>query len=194
MLDRHELTGMPAEIRQHAGSYVPTNPAVFRRLVRKVEVDPREFTFIDLGCGKGRVVITAADYPFKAILGVEYDASVYETAKRNLDHWQETHSDPRLKVIHGDARNFEAPPGNLFIYMYGPFRGPVFEQVAERLAALADEPGRALVIAYASDFEADVLDRTERFVRVRMRRRQFWARSSVSFFYNKAANLMRRRR
>ena len=192
MLDRHELTGMPVEIRQHAGAYVPTNPSLFRRMIRKAGVDPRQFTFIDLGCGKGRIVIAAADYPFKAIIGIESDAAVYETAKRNLDHWQETHSDPRLKLIHGDARNFEAPPGNLFIYMYSPFRGPIFEQVAERLGDLAGEPGRAVVIAYSADWEADILERTGRFVRIPMRRRQFWAPSTVSFFYNAPADRMRR--
>lgn len=191
-VSRHGLTGMPTELRQHAGEYAPSNPAVLRRIIRKSGIDPNHFTFIDLGCGKGRALIAAAAYPFKEIIGVEADSALCRVAKQNLKRWRDGRSDRPTKVVQNDARTFKWPKGNLFVFMYSPFSGPVFQQVAERLAAAAGEPGRAVVIAYSADWEAAVLERAGCFTRVRMRRRQFWAPSTVSFFYNDLANRMRR--
>jgi 16S rRNA G966 N2-methylase RsmD len=191
-IPRAQLTGMPTELRQHSGEYVPTNLALFNRIVRKSRLDPAEFTFVDLGSGKGRVVIRAASYPFKAILGVEADADLYRISRANLER-AHLGENPRVSVVHADARVVDLPQGNLFIFMYSPFRGVIFREVAERLAAIAREPGRALAIAYSSDWEADALEQTGCFVRFPMRRRQFWAPPTVSFFFNEAANHMRRR-
>ena len=191
-VSRQGLTGIPPELREHAGEYAPTDPALFRRMVRKSGIDPGSFAFIDLGCGKGRIMIAAADYPFREIIGVEADAALCRAAKLNLKRWGQGRSDGRLKIVHRDAQTFKWPKGNLFVFMYSPFSGPVFQQVAERLAEAAGQPGRAVVIAYSADWEADALERTGRFTRRRMPRRKFWAASTVSFFYNDLADQMRR--
>jgi precorrin-6B methylase 2 len=185
---RDELTGMPRETRGHAGEYSPSNPSLIKRIVRESRVDPRHFVFVDLGCGKGRVLIAAAEYPFQSIVGIEADAALCTIARRNLER---VHLNVE-SVIHADARTADLPQGNLFIFMYSPFRGPVFESVAQRLAAMAREPGRAIIVAYSADWEAEALERTGVFARVRLRRRQFWRRSRVSLFYNEAAGRMRR--
>lgn len=192
-VSREGLYGMPAELREHAGVYAPSNVALFRRIVRKSGVDPSDFTFVDLGSGKGRIAMVAAEYRFRAILGIEADTRLHEAATENLRRWGGAAADSRISVVNADARIAGLPEDNLFIYMYSPFRGPVFRAVAERLAQLAREPARAVVIAYSSDWEADLLEATEAFHRVRMPRRQFWSRPTVSFFYNPAALEMRRK-
>src|SRR5699024_10596443 len=118
--------------------------ALIRRIVRQSRIDPRQFAFVDLGCGKGRVLIAAADFSFRSILGIEADAALCEIARRNLKRVR--HGPGAVaSVIHADARTADLPEGNLFIFMYSPFRGPVFETVARRLAGMASEPGRAMV-------------------------------------------------
>src|SRR5579863_10326499 len=59
--------------------YQPTEPALFREMLESLMLagstlanarfDFREFTFIDIGSGKGRALLMAADYPFRRILG-----------------------------------------------------------------------------------------------------------------------------
>jgi SAM-dependent methyltransferase len=186
--------GIPEKTRKHAGDYVPTSPSLFRRIVRQSGVDPKQFTFIDLGCGKGRVLIAAADYPFLEIVGVELDSHLYETATDNLQRFRRTGAISPVRIVQADARFADLPSGNLFIFMYSPFRGPIFDHVAKRLAKIATDGDRAVVIAYSSDWEADALERTGAFTRVCMRRRQFWAPPTISFFYNEAAEQMYRHR
>jgi SAM-dependent methyltransferase len=191
-VSRASLTEMPDEILADAGDYVPTHPALFKRIVRTSGIDPSGFTFVDLGCGKGRVLIAAAQYPFKVIIGVEVDGSLCEIAKQNLKGWRQGRSDGRVEIIHADVRAFEWPRGNLFIFMYSPFRGSVFKSVADRITKIAADPGRAVVIAYSADWEAEALEETGCFTRLPMTRRQFWARSTVSLFYNETSLRLRR--
>lgn len=191
-VSRDGLVGMPADVRAFAGDYVPTNLSLFRRVVRKSGVDPSGFTFVDLGSGKGRIVLAATHYPFTAVLGVEADANLHRIALNNLERWRGAEDCRRVTLVNADARTAELPKGDLFIFMYSPFRGSIFEQVAERLAALAGERQRAVVIAYSADWEADILVSTGAFIRVPMRRRQFWKPPTVSFFYNQVAYDMRR--
>src|SRR5688572_7478730 len=48
----------------------PTHPAVLRNIVKNLGADPRDFTFVDFGSGKGRALLCAAAFPFKRIVGV----------------------------------------------------------------------------------------------------------------------------
>src|SRR5712691_7133679 len=51
--------------------YQPTEPVLFEEMLASIKIDFRNFTFIDLGSGKGRVLLLASDYPFRQIVGVE---------------------------------------------------------------------------------------------------------------------------
>jgi precorrin-6B methylase 2 len=183
---RDDLTGMPSRTRRHAGDYSPTNPALFARIVRASRLDPHNFSFVDLGSGKGRVVIMATGYGFRRVVGIEADKVLHEIAETNLTR-AGLKPNANVSAVHGDARTAPLPPGHLFVFMYSPFRGPTFEAVAKRLAELAREPGRAVFIAYSADWEAEALERTGAFTRLRLRRRRLWARSTVSLFYNDVA-------
>ncbi len=45
------------------------------------------YSFIDLGCGKGRAVLMASEYGFRQVIGVELHRSLAKTAEKNLVQW-----------------------------------------------------------------------------------------------------------
>ena len=66
---------------------VPYDPALWRTLPRSLQLGSLRangFTFIDIGCGKGKVLLSALAFSFKTIIGVEFSPSLCEIAKRNL--------------------------------------------------------------------------------------------------------------
>src|SRR5580704_1717125 len=72
--------------------YQPTEPGLFtemiERTVEQARVDLSEFTFLDLGSGKGRTLLMASDYPFRRIIGVELLPSLDEIARENLRQYK----------------------------------------------------------------------------------------------------------
>ena len=70
--------------RRHAVSYQPTKARPFQDLLRRLDL-PAGGTFVDVGSGKGRVLLLAARHPFKRVVGIEFSPSLCEQARRNIE-------------------------------------------------------------------------------------------------------------
>src|SRR5450755_4425702 len=68
--------------------YQPTEPALFREMLGSLNLDFREFTFIDIGSGKGRALLMAAEFPFHRILGIELLPELHRIAQENINNYR----------------------------------------------------------------------------------------------------------
>jgi SAM-dependent methyltransferase len=107
-------------------AYQPTEPAVFHEMLSALRAQANvyfeDFTFIDLGSGKGRTLLMAADYPFRRIVGVELLPSLNEIALQNLRRYSsESQKCFALESICADATTCPFPGGPLLIYLFNPF-------------------------------------------------------------------------
>ena len=67
-----------------ANRYQGTPVVVIHRMIRRLKVNRQRFTFIDLGSGKGRVLLIAAQYPFKSVIGIEFSKTLHDIALTNI--------------------------------------------------------------------------------------------------------------
>jgi hypothetical protein len=49
--------------------YQSHHPAIIRAGLRSLEIRHQDYTFVDFGCGKGRVLLVASEFPFRRIVG-----------------------------------------------------------------------------------------------------------------------------
>jgi SAM-dependent methyltransferase len=111
---------------QFHSEYQPTEPTLFHEMLcalqRESRLDFDDFTFLDLGSGKGRTLLMASDYPFRRIVGVELLAALDRIAQENLRLYK---SDSQkcftLESVCADATDFPLPEGPLLIYLFNPF-------------------------------------------------------------------------
>ena len=150
-VDTRDLGISDASARETARLYLASPPKVTRWGLLNAGVDHREFTFVDIGCGKGRVLLLASELPFKAVHGVDISADLCRIARRNLEIYR-----PRVcavfEVRDQDATTYEFPPGNLFIHIYHPF---AVELIVDLLLQRVKPDGRRVLVAYLvyqSDF------------------------------------------
>jgi len=111
--------------------YQPTEPALFHEIVealrQSAQLSFAEFEFIDLGSGKGRTLLLAADYPFRRIVGVELLPSLHRIAEENIHAYKsESQKCFVIESICGDATEFPLPGFSsrnppLVIYLFNPF-------------------------------------------------------------------------
>jgi hypothetical protein len=66
----------------HAMSYAGSQPSTVRAALRQLP-SVEDYTFVDLGCGKGRALLVASEFPFNAIIGVELNPALATIAERN---------------------------------------------------------------------------------------------------------------
>jgi SAM-dependent methyltransferase len=129
--------------------YQPTEPSLFHEMLSGLQIEFREFTFIDLGSGKGRALLMAADYPFRRIMGIELLPELHRVAQENLR--QSKSSSQRcfaLETICGDARKFTFPPEPTVLYLFNPLPEEGLVQVIANLDRSLREEPRPLYVLY----------------------------------------------
>lgn len=141
-------------------SYIPTRPSVARKIFRLLPIDKFEpFTFVDVGCGKGRMLLLAARYNFRAIVGLERDASLSAIAELNVAGLR----DDRVVVQQIDARQYHFPVSPLVLYLFNPFGEQILEPFLANLEASVAANSRQVIIALLYPEYAYVLERFPRF-------------------------------
>jgi SAM-dependent methyltransferase len=115
-------------------NYEPTRVDVIARTLDVVARIPEDWNFVDLGSGKGRVVLMASQRPFRKVVGVEWRKRLHRKAERNLAVWQSKGlAKAPVELIHGDAAEVEYPPDPLIVFLYNPFPAVVVAEVLRRL-------------------------------------------------------------
>jgi hypothetical protein len=111
---------------QYAVHYEPSNAEVGRRALGKLSISAAGFTFVDFGSGKGRVLLVAASFPFKEVIGIEFSRELHEIALSNIARLPPDLSRAgKVSSIHCEASAFELPDSNLVCYFHNPFGPPV---------------------------------------------------------------------
>jgi len=119
---------IPSKNASFGSKYQTTDPEVFLKAVRMVPSDFRDFTFIDLGCGKGRTLILASKEGVRRVIGVEFSPELAAIARQNLDQVGVS-----AEIVEIDASRFSFVDGNLLIYLYNPFGRSVMRSVIANL-------------------------------------------------------------
>lgn len=131
--------------------YQPTDPALFREMLAALAIDFREFTFVDIGSGKGRTLLLAAEYPFRRIVGVELIAELHRAAEENIAAWR-AQSPARLpaaiEALRLDAREFVFPVAPLVLYLFNPLPETGLRQVLQNLERSLMQAPRTCWVVY----------------------------------------------
>jgi SAM-dependent methyltransferase len=144
---------IPAELRRAAVPHIASDPAEFAAAMAAVGRAHAELTFVDIGSGKGRVLLMAAALPFRRILGVEFDASLHRAAAANLRRAAAKGVDvARIELVHGDATRAALPDGPLLIYLYNPFGREVMQRFVAHVRRSLASAARPLFVCYVNPF------------------------------------------
>ena len=108
----------------------PLMPGTIRRILRFAEVQPGE-TVCDLGCGEGRVLITAAKEFSARAIGVEIDPLKILLARllRKING-----VDDRVNIVRGNLFDFD--PGSadvLYLYLTHQAMDKLFPEILKKL-------------------------------------------------------------
>jgi len=118
-----------------------------------------DYTFLDIGCGKGRVVMLASDAPFQRIVGVELSPALTAIAESNLTKWGAgPHLCSNIEVLNVDALAAPIPDSPVVLYIYNSFNLYVMLPLLERLQALASTRSTPIDLIYAKPQQAPLVD------------------------------------
>ncbi len=152
-------TGHPHDIYNTA--YYGTAPSLFRNVLDRWRSTPgthpvEACTFIDLGSGKGRVILLASELPFRQCVGVELNRSLHEIACVNIERWQAAgKAVSPLQPLCIDATSYTFPSTPCVVYLFNPFTTVVFERLLTAIAtAFANRPNELDLLYVNAEYAA----------------------------------------
>ncbi|MGA9896644.1 MAG: hypothetical protein WBQ09_00965 [Terriglobales bacterium] len=129
--------------------YQPTDPALFQEMLASLNLDFRDFTFVDIGSGKGRTLLMASDHPFRRIVGVELLPELHRVAQENiLKYKSDSQQCFALESLCDDAREFVFPPEPTLLYLFNPLPEPGLVQLIANLERSLRKHPRQLFVIY----------------------------------------------
>jgi predicted RNA methylase len=135
-------------LKASAQRYEATPPECFRFLVNEAGIQrPSDYNFVDLGSGKGRVLLLAGLAGFKSVTGVELCENLHRTACANIE--RATGLATRPQAILGDATAYPWPPEPTLCFLNNPFGPDVLERALSGIEqSLRTSPRDFLLVYY----------------------------------------------
>jgi SAM-dependent methyltransferase len=118
---------------------ISVQPSVVRRALDCLNVHD-DMIFIDIGCGRGRALIVASEFPFRALYGYELLPYIVNIARRNV---AKVNLSERVVVVEADASQPALPEdGEVVLFLYNPFHDDVVTSFITYLEAYLGKVNR----------------------------------------------------
>ena len=133
--------------------YQASEPTLFREMVRSLNIDFRQFTYVDIGSGKGRTLLMAAEMGFRRAVGVELLPELHQVALENIA--ASGYGNVESECV--DGRDYQFPDEPLVVYLFNPLPAAALAQCIENLRKSLAERPRPVKIIYHNPISEDVL-------------------------------------
>lgn len=168
-LDRGDL-GYDDERLQH---YEPSSWRTLQKVLPKRSVTGED-VFIDLGSGMGRIVLRAAEYPFRRVIGVEMSPELHEVAVKNVEACRDRLRCDDVELVCSDVLTYDFPDDVTVVFIYNSFQGEIFDEAMRAVFASADRNPRRIRILYRNPTQHERLMATGRVRIVDEQKHSVW--------------------
>jgi SAM-dependent methyltransferase len=136
--------------------YQPIPPEQFREIMSALRnelapaTDFGQFTFIDIGSGKGRALLLASEFGFRRIIGIELLPELDRIARDNVSAFKSAGSPAQIELFCEDATTFDFPAEPTVIFLFNPLREAVLRTFLQNVESSLRQSPRMVYVAYAN--------------------------------------------
>lgn len=109
-----------------------------------------QFTFIDIGAGKGRALLLASEFGFRRIIGVEILPELAEVARENVLEFERRGMCSGIEVICDSATNFTFPAEPAVVFLFNPLPQSSLRMFLENLERWLGQNPDPVYVVYAN--------------------------------------------
>jgi SAM-dependent methyltransferase len=168
-------------------AYDPCPWSTLRRSLRLIPLPAEGFTFVDIGCGKGKVLLSAMTLPFRRIVGVEFSSYLSRVAEQNIASAKFLNRRcSRTEVICSDAVQYPIVDEPTIFFFANPFSYDIMQLVLKNIVeSYLKTPRTIILIFYAT---SSILPQISEFLprksngRARLRVSSLLGQRSINIF------------
>ena len=134
----------------YSGEYFESKPfdhSSIDKVFNEISVLPCEKSFLDIGCGKGQILVMAAMAEMDRFSGVEFNSEIAEIAKNNMEKLQID-----AEIIIADATDYEGLDNYSIFFLYNPFGEGSIKRVVSHIKESSIRKPRSVFLVYGNPF------------------------------------------
>ncbi len=175
-LDEMNIVG---NSKEHAELYQATRVVQLRKLFRKLKI-PKGKVFVDLGCGKGRVLLIASEFDFSEARGIEFSSILSEIAQKNATLYKtKTKTKTKFSIIHSDVIDYDFSDDEEVIFLFNPFDDYILQRVIQKLKDSLKRRNRKVLIIYRNAVFGEIIEKGLNIIQIS--RYNIWGNDFVVF-------------
>lgn len=145
--------------RLSGSDYKATPTHVFGWAMAAIDENLSNFTFIDYGAGRGRVLMLASEYDFKHVIGIEFAAELHNDAIMNIQQFPRSRMKCRdVECILDDAVRFVPPDEPSVYFFFNPFGPAIFQDAIDKIVQSYRAHPRRLYVVLVDPVLADIVE------------------------------------
>lgn len=141
---------------EHAELYQGANYFLLENIFNYLEEINEPKNFLDVGCGKGRVLAVAAHYHFNKITGIEFAKELCDEARKNITPVQLKFPEKILNVIHTNAVNYAIEDDTNVFFFFNPFDETIMLPVVKNIRDSLKRNEREIYVVYINPVHKEI--------------------------------------
>lgn len=105
------------------------------RIFKNLDERLKQFQFVDIGSGKGRVVLVAEASGFTKLKGIELDKDLVNQARQNANRYVFKNPNSSLEFIPTNALEYQYLNEPCIYFLFNPFNAEVLRMVLSKIKA-----------------------------------------------------------
>ena len=148
------------KVAKHAVLYQGTKVLPLTILLKKLDIN-EDYVFVDIGSGKGRVLMIASKYGFKKVKGIEFSGFLCALAKKNIEKFKvKNNLNTDFEIINIDAAKYQIGNDENIFFMYNPFDEFIMKKVLNNIMFSIEKNKREVLIIYVNPIHRIFLENT----------------------------------
>ncbi|MCX6243074.1 MAG: class I SAM-dependent methyltransferase [Bacteroidetes bacterium] len=157
---KRDFFGKGKTMQQGHTWYEPISHYTFDRMMKSLDWNFRESTFMDFGCGKGAALLLASRYGFKKCMGVEYNQSLADDCMSIIGKFiKRTKREFTHEIICCDATTYVIPPDVNVFYFFNPFDSALMDIVMQNIDLSLAVAKRPILVLYFNALHKEVIEK-----------------------------------
>lgn len=146
--------------------YEPARIVLLRKMFEDMKpLLPDAGVMVDLGAGKGRVLLIASEFGFQKARGVEFAPELCAIARDNCTRYRKsTNTKTDFRIIESDEVGYAISAYENVFVMFNPFDDVVLGKVLENIASSLLKCPRKILIGYYSPQHNETIARHGIFI------------------------------
>jgi SAM-dependent methyltransferase len=158
-MDHNHAGGKVPSVKGHV-RYEPISHFSFNRMLKNIDWNFNDSTFLDFGCGKGAAILLASRYGFKKHFGVEYSRELADICQSNiLKFIKLSKREIDYEIICSDATRYLVPADVNVFYFFNPFDQPLLDVVLQNIEQSLKSLDRDILLLYFNAMHKDVIEK-----------------------------------